>query len=124
MNELKMKRIYESAEPTDGTRILVDRLWPRGISKERAALTRWEKEITPSPELRKWFGHEPERFATFTELYRKELDANPAGDGFVSEIRDFLNEGDVTLLYAAKDEERNNAVVMRDWLMEKLAGKA
>ncbi len=66
MNELKMKRIYESAEPTDGTRILVDRLWPRGISKERAALTRWEKEITPSPDLRKWFGHEPERFATFT----------------------------------------------------------
>ena len=64
MNELKMKRVYESAEPTDGTRILVDRLWPRGISKERAALTRWEKEITPSPDLRKWFGHEPERFAT------------------------------------------------------------
>ena len=120
MNELKMKRIYESAEPTDGTRILVDRLWPRGISKERAALARWEKEITPSPDLRKWFGHEPERFATFTELYRKELDANPAGEGFLSEIRDFLKEGNVTLVYAAKNPACNHVLVLKDWIEERL----
>ena len=120
MNELKMKRIYESAEPTDGTRILVDRLWPRGISKEKAALTRWEKEITPSPDLRKWFGHEPERFATFTELYRKELDANPAGEGFLSEIRDFLKGGNVTLVYAAKDPACNHVLVLKDWIEERL----
>lgn len=120
MNELKMKRIYELAEPTDGVRILVDRLWPRGISKERAALTCWEKEITPSPELRKWFGHEPERFATFTELYRKELDANPAGEGFLSEIRDFLKEGNVTLVYAAKDPDCNHVLVLKDWIEERL----
>lgn len=120
MNELKMKRIYELAEPTDGVRILVDRLWPRGISKEKAALTRWEKEITPSPDLRKWFGHEPERFATFTELYRKELDANPAGEGFLSEIRDFLKEGNVTLVYAAKDSACNHVLVLKDWIEERL----
>jgi transcriptional regulator, MarR family len=99
---------------------LVDRLWPRGISKERAALTRWEKEITPSPDLRKWFGHEPERFATFTELYRKELDANPAGEGFLSEIRDFLKEGNVTLVYAAKDPACNHVLVLKDWIEERL----
>ena len=117
---LEMKRIYEPAESVDGARILVDRLWPRGISKEKAALTRWEKEITPSPELRKWFGHEPERFSTFAELYRKELDANPDGEGFVAEIQELLKTGNVTLLYAAKDPNCNHVLILKEWIEERL----
>ena len=117
---LEMKRVYEPAAPTDGCRILVDRLWPRGISKERAALTRWDKEITPSSDLRKWFGHEEERFATFSELYQKELDANPQGEAFVDYIRDTLKTENVTLVYGAKSPTCNHVLILKDWVEKRL----
>nr|WP_240544176.1 DUF488 domain-containing protein [Bifidobacterium sp. SO4] len=109
-----VKRIYDEPEPDDGCRILVDRLWPRGMSRERAALDLWMKEIAPSPTLRKWFGHDPDRFAEFAERYRAELDANAEA---VGALRDIITaHGNVTLLYAAKDPLINHAVVLRDYL--------
>ncbi|MBT1169636.1 DUF488 family protein [Bifidobacterium sp. SO4] len=111
---IMVKRIYDEPEPDDGCRILVDRLWPRGMSRERAALDLWMKEIAPSPTLRKWFGHDPDRFAEFAERYRAELDANAEA---VGALRDIITaHGNVTLLYAAKDPLINHAVVLRDYL--------
>lgn len=108
---LRIKRIYDEADPKDGLRILVDRLWPRGISKERAHVDRWEKEIAPSDELRRWFGHDPERWQEFRSRYGKELE----GQGeLLREISAAAAKGAVTLLYAAKDEEHNNAVVLQE----------
>lgn len=115
---LNIKRIYRPPDAEDGWRVLVDRLWPRGLSKESAALDAWEKEIAPSPKLRKWFGHSAERFETFAASYRAELDASiPAGQ-FVELCREKLLTQNVTLLYAAKNESCNHAVVLRDWLQE------
>ncbi|PWG66037.1 DUF488 domain-containing protein [Bifidobacterium callitrichidarum] len=109
-----VKRIYDEPESGDGYRILVDRLWPRGVSKERAALDLWMKGIAPSPELRKWFGHEPTRFNEFAEQYRAELDAN---DEAVTALHDLAAaHATVTLLYAAKDPLVNHAVVLRDYM--------
>lgn len=108
---VKIKRIYEEPDPADGKRVLVDRLWPRGISKERALVDWWLKEIAPSDELRRWFGHDPDRWEVFRLRYRSELEANRA---VVEELRSLAAKGPVTLLFAAKDEERNNAVVLRD----------
>ncbi|WP_420829125.1 DUF488 domain-containing protein [Bifidobacterium miconisargentati] len=109
-----VKRIYDEPESGDGYRILVDRLWPRGVSKERATLDLWMKGIAPSPELRKWFGHEPTHFNEFAEQYRAELDAN---DGAVTALRDLATaHATVTLLYAAKDPLVNHAVVLRDYM--------
>ena len=117
------QRIYEK-EQAQGLRVLVDRLWPRGIKKEDAKVDLWEKEVAPSNELRKFFSHIPERFPEFKERYLRELEEAPGKAKWIQTCRDALKEQDLVLLYAAKDEERNNAVVMRDWLMEKLAGKA
>lgn len=104
-----IKRVYDPAEPSDGYRILVDRLWPRGISKEQAALDMWLKDIAPSPELRTWFDHDPERFAEFTAKYEQELAHNPA----VNELHQMLQDNQtVTLLYAAHDPEVNHAKVL------------
>ncbi|MCI1673833.1 MAG: DUF488 domain-containing protein [Bifidobacterium tibiigranuli] len=115
---IAIKRVYEQAEPSDGYRILVDRLWPRGISKVKARLDLWLKEIGPTTELRKWFGHDPERFEEFRVRYLQELDGNPA----VSELLDICRTHDaVTLLYGAKDPERNQAVVLRDYLAARLS---
>jgi uncharacterized protein YeaO (DUF488 family) len=111
--DLIVKRIYESPAPDDGQRILVDRIWPRGVSKEHAALTLWLKEIAPSDELRKWFGHEPARWAEFQERYRAELDGNEEA---VAQLRGLLRHGKVTLLYGAHDEARNNAVALAAYL--------
>lgn len=118
--EIKLKRIYELPEPGDGKRILVDRLWPRGMKKERAALDEWMKEIAPSPELRKSFNHEPERFREFRILYERELSADPIRQQLLGRICQYLEESHVTFLYAAKDPVHNHAVVLRDWVKKKI----
>lgn len=110
---MKIKRAYAPAEAADGYRILVDRLWPRGISKEKAKIDLWLKSVAPSNELRKWFGHNPERFAEFDRRYRAEL----AESGALDELRAVLREHpDATLLFAAHDEAHNNAVVLKELL--------
>lgn len=121
MGQLKLKRVYEAAVPDDGARILVDRLWPRGISKEKAQLTDWCKSLAPSTELRKWFGHDVAKFTEFKDRYVAELNANPDADAFRERVSDLLAAGDVTLLFGAKDVEHNNAVVVKEWLSEKMA---
>ena len=110
---LKIKRVYLPAEDSDGYRVLVDRLWPRGIKKENAKIDLWTKELAPSTELRKWFGHIPERFEEFSKRYVEELNSNPSVAPIVEEIR---QHDVVTLLYGAKDEEHNNAVVLKSYI--------
>ncbi|MGN1254938.1 MAG: DUF488 domain-containing protein [Prevotella sp.] len=106
---MSIKRVYLPAEDSDGYRVLVDRLWPRGIKKENAKIDLWAKALAPSAELRKWFNHIPERFEEFSKKYVEELKANPE----VAPILDELRQHDkVTLLYGAKDEQHNNAVVL------------
>lgn len=115
MTELQLHRIYDHT-PTTGYRILTDRLWPRGISKVNAALDLWAKDIAPSNDLRKWFGHEPAKFSEFRERYLTELAANPAAAEFITTVNTQLASGNVILLFGAKDETHNQAVVLRDWL--------
>jgi uncharacterized protein YeaO (DUF488 family) len=109
-----LKRVYEPPGPDDGTRILVDRLWPRGISKAKAAVDIWIKEIAPSPELRKWFSHEDTKWEEFRERYWKELEANPVN---VQRLKDLSAKGKITLIFSTRDEERNSAAVLRDYLL-------
>lgn len=110
---IQIKRIYEEPAGSDGTRVLVDRLWPRGVSKERAALDLWLKDIAPSPELRMWFDHKPERFAEFSARYQDELSRNPA----MTTLKELIEKAtNVTLLYAAKDPEVNHAIVLLNYL--------
>ena len=116
---IAIKRVYDEAEPTDGTRILVDRLWPRGLSKERAHIDTWLKELAPSNELRKWFGHEPEKFAEFRRRYEAELRSAEA-QAALKQMEDRAKQGPVTLVFAAHDAEHNNAVVLRDQLQQAL----
>lgn len=114
---IAIKRIYEEPAASDGFRVLVDRLWPRGMTKERAALDLWLKAAAPSPSLRKWFGHDPAKFAEFRARYVAELDTDTA----VKDLRRICTEHpDVTLLYAAKDPQVNHALVLRDYLIESL----
>jgi uncharacterized protein YeaO (DUF488 family) len=108
---LRIKRVYERPSPQDGVRILVDRLWPRGLRKDAAALDHWCKDIAPSPELRKWFDHREDRFDEFRDRYRLELKANPS----LAEFRKLTRSGKVTLLYAAHDEKVNHAVVLAEY---------
>jgi len=110
---VKIKRVYEQAEKDDGYRMLVDRLWPRGLSKEDAHYDEWNKEIAPSPELRKWFGHDKKRFGEFTERYLKELKAKQEE---LDRILTIAEDKPVTLLYAAKDTAHNHGLVLRDVL--------
>ena len=110
---IQVKRIYDPPERKDGARVLVDRLWPRGVRKERAELTLWLKDIAPSDELRRWFGHDPARFAEFSRRYRAELTANSEA---VDRLRDLMKAGPVTLLYAARDTEHNEARVLAEHL--------
>ncbi|MGB3027168.1 DUF488 domain-containing protein [Paradevosia shaoguanensis] len=112
VSEISIKRVYEPASPSDGTRILVDRLWPRGLSKEKAHYDLWLKDVAPSTELREWFGHQPDRWPEFQKRYSAELSHNPA----MAELRDLATKGHVTLLYGAHDEEHNQAVVLADVL--------
>ncbi|TGS71578.1 DUF488 domain-containing protein [Mesorhizobium sp. M3A.F.Ca.ET.201.01.1.1] len=111
--EIAVKRIYEAPDKADGQRVLVDRIWPRGVAKKDAALALWLKEIAPSDALRKWFGHDPERWAEFQKRYWAELDRNEEA---VSELRGLLRNGKVTLLYGAHDEAHNNAVALAEYL--------
>ena len=120
MSEILCKRIYEKIEETDGFRILVDRLWPRGIKKENAGIDLWEKETAPSNELRKWFGHDLERFNEFKTRYMAELSENPKAAELSAIVCEKLSTENVTLVYAAKDKENYNAVVLMQWLKEKL----
>ena len=110
MRSLAIKRAYDPPSPDDGTRILVDRLWPRGVSKAKAGLDGWNKDIAPSPALRKWFDHRPERFQEFARRYRAELKHNPA----VDDMRAL--KGKVTLIYGARDPSINHAVVLVKFL--------
>ena len=118
MGELRLKRIYERPSSADGHRVLVERLWPRGLSKQAARLDDWLKEIAPSPELRRWYGHQPERWPEFQKRYRAEL----AGNGeLIDQLIALLQEGDVTLLFAARDETRNSAALLKSVVEGRLA---
>lgn len=111
--DIRIKRIYEKADSSDGRRILIDRIWPRGVRKEDAKLDNWIKDIAPSSDLRKWFNHEPEKFTVFAEKYQKELDKQP------ELTEDLIKKGKekrLTLLYAVKDEKHNQAVVLKKYL--------
>ncbi len=118
-HRVALKRAYEEADANDGTRVLVDRLWPRGLSKERARVDAWLKEVAPSDELRRWFGHDPDKFAEFRKRYEAEL-ASESGKEAVTKLRELVKRGHVTLLFAARDMEHNNAVVLRDVLMKSI----
>ena len=120
-HSLKIKRIYEEASPEDGFRILTDRLWPRGISKEKAEIDLWAKDTAPSTPLRKWFGHKAENFEEFGKSYRRELDENPSSEPFVRRVAAELEKGNVTLLYAAKDPSCNHALILQSWLEGRLS---
>jgi uncharacterized protein YeaO (DUF488 family) len=111
--KLSLKRIYDDPSPDDGYRVLVDRIWPRGVSTEDAALGAWIKEIAPTAELRKWFGHDPKQFAEFRERARAELDDNPAIETMRAAIAAHKH---VTLLYGAHDRGHNQAVVLKEYL--------
>lgn len=110
---VKVKRIYDHPAESDGRRVLVDRLWPRGISKEAAAIDAWLKEIAPSDELRTWFGHDPARWEEFRSRYLAELERHA---DLMAELRTETQRGTVTLLFAAKDTEHNNATVLKELL--------
>lgn len=118
--QLKLERIYDKPQDLSGYRVLVDRLWPRGISKVNAKLDEWEKEIAPSKELRTWFSHDPEKFPDFKEKYVAELDADPQTKEFLKLIGNQLKNGNVILLYGAKDREHNQAVVLKQYLTDHL----
>lgn len=111
--DIRVKRVYRAQRQSDGFRVLVDRLWPRGLTKERMRLDWWAKELAPSTELRHWYHHEAERWEEFTRRYAREIDQN--GEA-VASLLARAREGPVTLLYAAKDEERNNAVALKSYL--------
>lgn len=108
-----LKRIYEPPSREDGTRILIERLWPRGLTKEGAAVDLWLKEIAPSHELRKWYGHDPAKWGEFRERYTKELKSNTDA---VGKLRELLLQGPATLVYAASDEEHNSALVLKEFM--------
>lgn len=110
---MKIKRVYEKPDKEDGIRILVDRLWPRGLTKEKASIDLWLKEIAPSTELRKWFGHDPEKWKEFEECYSDELKKN---EEQVSLLKGQMKKGTVTLVYGARDEEHNEAMVLKELL--------
>lgn len=123
MYEILLKRIYEPVSDLDGFRILVDRLWPRGISKERAALADWAKDLAPSTALRKDFCHLPERMEAFRVRYTMELDQSEGAAAYAAGLRQILEVQPVTLLYGAKDPEINHAVVLKAWLDSQMASR-
>lgn len=120
--KIKIKRIYQEPEKTDGYRILIDRIWPRGISKAQAQLDKWFKEIAPSNELRKSFNHQPELFEKFQTDYLSEIENNLEKKTFLDLVKNNLTKSDVTLLYGAKEEKYNQAVVLKAWLEKNLSG--
>jgi uncharacterized protein YeaO (DUF488 family) len=110
---IKIKRVYEKPSPADGLRVLVERLWPRGLSKDRAAVDVWLKEVAPSTELRKWFGHDPAKWEEFQKRYFKQLAAN---DSPVKQLKQKGRKGTITLVYAARDEQHNGALALKRFL--------
>ena len=116
--KISIKRIYEPYTTGDGLRILVDRLWPRGIKKEEAHIDKWVKEVAPSPTLRKWFNHEPDKWIVFCAKYREELNSSALFKAFLLEIQKHKT---ITLLFAAKDELHNHALVLQQFIIEQLA---
>src|SRR5512147_2870525 len=110
---IKTKRVYEPPEPGDGTRFLVDRLWPRGVKKQNLEMEAWLKDVAPSPDLRKWFAHDPAKWSEFQQRYRTELKAHP--DAW-KPILEAAKQGDVTLLYSARDTENNSAILLKEFL--------
>ena len=119
---LRIKRVYEPKSGNDGKRIYVDRLWPRGLRSSEAAIDEWLKDISPSDDLRKWFGHDPEKFPEFRKRYLKEL-AAPIGRELTERIAREANKKVVTLLYSARDTEHNNAIVIADQIKTLMKGK-
>lgn len=113
--DVRVKRVYDGAEPGDGYRVLIDHVWPRGVSRERAHLDEWARELAPSDELRTWFDHVPERFAEFRSRYRDELAAQSAR---VDALRRRAQEGAVTIVYGARDQEHNNGVVLAELIRD------
>ena len=113
--KIKLKRAYEAPAASDGTRILVDRLWPRGVKKADAAIEEWMKDVAPSSALRKWFGHDPARWQEFRRRYLKELREHPDA---LERLRALARQGPITLVFAAHDEAHNDAVVLRDVLVK------
>ena len=113
-SNVRLKRAYDEPDPKDGRRLLVDRLWPRGVSKVDAAIDEWVKEIAPSTALRKWFGHDPARWGEFRERYAKEIHDHP---DLLARLRELARDGPVTLVYSARDEIHNDAVVLRQVIL-------
>jgi uncharacterized protein YeaO (DUF488 family) len=113
--DVRAKRVYDPAERDDGYRVLIDHVWPRGVSRERAGLDEWARGLAPSDELRRWFDHVPERFEEFRSRYRDELGSHAQE---LDALRDRAHQGRVTIVYAARDEEHNNAVVLAELLNE------
>jgi uncharacterized protein YeaO (DUF488 family) len=111
---IRLKRAYEAASATDGARVLIDRLWPRGVTKKAAALDQWLKEVAPSTKLRKWFGHDPDRWQRFKHRYREELRRHELE---LRELRSIARRGPLTLVYSAHDTQHNDAVVLRNVLL-------
>ena len=118
MARVRIRRVYDTPTPEDGRRILVDRIWPRGLTREAAAIDAWVRDVAPSTALRKWFGHDPARWDEFARRYRQELETHPAA---VQALVDAVGEGPATLVYGARDEAHNQAVVLQQILDERLA---
>jgi uncharacterized protein YeaO (DUF488 family) len=114
-HNVRLKRAYEPPAPDDGARILIDRLWPRGVSKAGAAVDQWLKDIAPSTELRKWFGHDPAKWQEFRRRYAEEIRRQP---DLLDQLRSLARKGTLTLVYSAHDEAHNDAVVLRELLLE------
>ena len=119
MSEIKLVRIYDHDQP-DGYRILVDRMWPRGISKIKAALDEWDKQIAPTNDLRKWFNHEDDKFPEFEKRYIDDLNANDLTPDFINTVKEKLKSGNVLFLYGAKNLKHNQAVVLKKYVENKL----
>jgi uncharacterized protein YeaO (DUF488 family) len=118
---IKLKRVYEQAEPSDGFRVLADRLWPRGISKEEAHIDEWLRDIAPSTELRKWLGHDPEKWPEFQRRYRDELKSNTQS---LEKLLADTAGNDITVVYASREEKYNNVTVLKEVLQELIATKS
>jgi uncharacterized protein YeaO (DUF488 family) len=115
-HNVTVKRVYEPPAPNDGFRVLVDRLWPRGLSKDTAAFDEWMKDIAPSAELRRWFGHDPARWNEFRQRYAEEVGQH---QDVLDDLRKRARHGPITLVYSARDETHNNAVALRDLILER-----
>lgn len=120
MSKIKIRRAYIEKGKEDGYRILVDRLWPRGIKKEDLSFSWWPKEIAPSNEIRERFGHDKDKFNDFKKSYKKELEDNEMKAEFLDKVKTQLKKHNVTLVYGAKDEEHNQAVILKEWIEKKL----